>query len=495
MALTYERVIRVISQSPDKRKDFEVNNLLPWFRKKSDLFRNLKTELLFDIIKNLQFATKERDDVIIRQGDKGECMYILLRGQVTIFIQYATSKTEDTDERPPKPKPEQTAPDQAAPTAPAPASAQEESELIRKRLGTYVCSLVPGATFGEVALLSEDCIRTASIIADERTDLIVVDRQLYNRSVKYVLQKEFEDKSTFIATNPLFRGWAPRYHKQLTMALQKDICGYEGVLVKQGAPVTAIYFILSGEVKVVMDPQQHKTQYPRFRDHFAKDDRILATSSDQNGLADTPDSDDHSPRVSREQTNGFVQFQYRRRPTKKQLVEVCLLGVNESVGDAEVLLDLDTYMQTVICTQKTDVLVLEMKHYERLLAKRNPRTIDKMMENLEVKLDSRLTKHLEQSLPLVGLLLDKARVHNIQRRRQRLARQLSRQDRRQQTGPTRKTMANSFDNFVPTHGALVDMYGPGTVFHHIRKREQAKAQKEQKRQQVRRFVSPQRAHN
>ena len=67
-------------------------------------------------------------------------MYILLRGQVTIFIQYAT-KTEDTDERPPKPKPEPTAPDQAAPTAPAPASAKEESELIRKRLGTYVCSL------------------------------------------------------------------------------------------------------------------------------------------------------------------------------------------------------------------------------------------------------------------------------------------------------------------------------------------------------------------
>ena len=43
MALTYERVIRVISQAPDKRKDFEVTNLLPWFRKKSDLFRNLKT--------------------------------------------------------------------------------------------------------------------------------------------------------------------------------------------------------------------------------------------------------------------------------------------------------------------------------------------------------------------------------------------------------------------------------------------------------------------
>ena len=33
-------------------------------------------------------------------------------------------------------------------------------------------------------------------------------------------------------------------------------------------------------------------------------------------------------------------------------------------------------------------------------------------------------------------------------------------------------------------GALVDIYGPGTVFHHIRKRRQVKAQKEQKRQKV-----------
>ena len=43
MALTYERVIKVISEKPEKRKDFEVQNLLSWFRKKSDLFLNLKT--------------------------------------------------------------------------------------------------------------------------------------------------------------------------------------------------------------------------------------------------------------------------------------------------------------------------------------------------------------------------------------------------------------------------------------------------------------------
>jgi len=62
----------------------------------------------------------------------------------------------------------------------------------------------PGATFGEVALMSEDCVRTASIIADESSDLIVIDRELYNRSVKAVLKAEFEvsdNRLSFILTN------------------------------------------------------------------------------------------------------------------------------------------------------------------------------------------------------------------------------------------------------------------------------------------------------
>ena len=62
--------------------------------------------------------------------------------------------------------------------------------------------------------------------------------------MKYVLQKEFEDKSNFIANNPFFCNWAPKYKKQLAMALEKDVIAYDGVLTKQGEPLAAIYFIL-----------------------------------------------------------------------------------------------------------------------------------------------------------------------------------------------------------------------------------------------------------
>jgi len=41
-----------------------------------------------------------------------------------------------------------------------------------------------GRSFGELALINTDCVRNASIIADEPTDLIIVNRDLYNRSLK-----------------------------------------------------------------------------------------------------------------------------------------------------------------------------------------------------------------------------------------------------------------------------------------------------------------------
>lgn len=41
-----------------------------------------------------------------------------------------------------------------------------------------------GKSFGEVALMSEDSVRNATVIADEETDLLVISRELFNRSMK-----------------------------------------------------------------------------------------------------------------------------------------------------------------------------------------------------------------------------------------------------------------------------------------------------------------------
>lgn len=101
-----------------------------------------------------------------------------------------------------------------------------------------------GFSFGEVALIDETCVRTASIVADERTDLVIVDKALYTRSVKDIIAKEFEDKRDFIARSKLFSSWAPKYRKQLAMALYKEVWPYESTLVRQSDDVEFMYFIL-----------------------------------------------------------------------------------------------------------------------------------------------------------------------------------------------------------------------------------------------------------
>ncbi|KAH3792481.1 hypothetical protein DPMN_145978 [Dreissena polymorpha] len=44
----------------------------------------------------------------------------------------------------------------------------------------------------------------------------------------------------------------------------------------------------------------------------------------------------------------------------------------------EVLMDMETYMTSAICTERTEVSVLAMKNYERLFVKKHQRTIDVM---------------------------------------------------------------------------------------------------------------------
>ena len=43
MSNMFDKVVAVISKKPDLRQEFEIQGLMPWFRKKSQLFSQLKT--------------------------------------------------------------------------------------------------------------------------------------------------------------------------------------------------------------------------------------------------------------------------------------------------------------------------------------------------------------------------------------------------------------------------------------------------------------------
>ena len=129
-------------------------------------------------------------------------------------------------------------------------------------------------------------------------------------------------------------------------------------------------------------------------------------------------------------------------------------------------LDLKTYVQTVTATHKCDLYALDMKNYERLVVRRNPKTIEKLRDMADMKLSLRVQRFHDNQLPLLKTLL-----FHVRRRGER-------KQRKRHIGAFTTTGIPLSSDGLSQRGPLIDQYGPGTVYYRVKMRE--KAQREQR---------------
>ncbi|XP_061171730.1 uncharacterized protein LOC133181212 isoform X2 [Saccostrea echinata] len=344
MHTMYEKVVSVIAKPVEERTDIECLDLISWFRNKSSLFQSLKADIIKDVIRHCIFERPKRDDVIIKQGDNGDRLYIILRGKMSIYVLQDKENDQEVKQIIEK--------------------AVAKGKLERSALGQHVWTSVEGNTVGEIALIKDDCVRTASVVVDEDTDLMVVDRTLYNRSVRDVLEKEFHDKTYFVDTNPLFSYWSPKLKKSLAISLKREIHFYGSPIVRQGQPVGNLYIITEGEVEILIDQAGYKEQYPGV---WTEMKRLLPELL--------------PPEVP---VNITPSESLRQKKTMHKHFQMCLLGGNEIIGATETLLGLKTYMENANVTRKTELLSLSTGNYQRLFTKKSAtRSID-LLKNVMV---------------------------------------------------------------------------------------------------------------
>uniref|UniRef100_A0A1I8INU3 Cyclic nucleotide-binding domain-containing protein n=1 Tax=Macrostomum lignano TaxID=282301 RepID=A0A1I8INU3_9PLAT len=440
-----ERIVECISKPPVQRHDSELNELVGWFLTKCPL--KIKPDVAKDILRNCEFRESPRDDVIIRQGDQGDCFYICLTGKVSVYI--------NTEAVPDDPTEAQVLVDDSSDAA-----SGEKKELDRTKYGKYIVSFGAGRGFGELALINKDCVRNASIIADETTRLIVVNRALYNRSLKAVQEAEFKERIDFVNKCPVFDNWLARYKRQAAMSLRKEMFNFEMTIAKQGDALNGLYFILSGQAKLVVDIIQHYSQYPQLHLHDSPEDlqqrEIMGKLMEQNPADERSQSRRHQQLWDKPiRRRGYAAAEHRQ---SQRHVEISLIGPGEMIGDIEHGMDLSTYAQSVICVQPTEVFVLDSKNFERLvLNKRNQaQTLEILARKAETKLMSRVTRALDKQVPLIRNL-----CHRI------LESHRAEERRRQKADKERDFDVRDSDmsHFIPSRGPLIDPYGPGTVFY------------------------------
>ncbi|XP_055959244.1 uncharacterized protein LOC126832679 [Patella vulgata] len=267
-----------------------------------------------------------------------------------------------------------------------------------------------GKSFGEVALISEDSTRNASVIVDTDCDFLVVGRKLFNRSLKAYEESKYEMTKTFIRSHPYFTNWSPRFKRLLELSLRREVFPFESTIVKQGDRVKGVFFIVKGQANVTVEPGRHRQQYHQLwpfeagvdtysiEFEWLRESRKNAILRRYENPAVIPTKPDHVT-IRRKEGCGAVE---KKRQEKS--ICLCTLSDGEIIGDTELSMNLKTYMQTVVCTADTEVFMLDLKTYDRLVGRKNLGTVAKMKAHVVDKLETRLTLVAGDQIPLLRYL-------------------------------------------------------------------------------------------
>ncbi|PVD30366.1 hypothetical protein C0Q70_09630 [Pomacea canaliculata] len=400
MALLLDQVVEVIAKPPARRTEADVTAVCTFLREKSELLSKTDSATLPDIVLNCTYETADCDDVIIRQGEEGDRMYIILRGVIAIYIDAVMTGEEDPSNQSPTRRKE--SPD-----------TKKTSQPERAGYGRFITTYGPGRYFGEAALMAEDHVRNATIIANSRCDFLVIDQELFDRCLKDSQQKEFREIQNFVDTHPFFCHMSAKLKRLLQLSFCRETFAFDTTIVKQGDKRDRLVFITSGQANIIIEPGQHQKQYSHLWPFEAGIDvyyqefewlresrkkAILRMHRDPTLLHIKP------PSLQVRRHEGYAASERRR-----QDLQVCLCSVRdgEVLGDVELALNLSTYLQTVVCTTETQVLVLHMKNLERVTGRRNPVTMAVIREHAIAKLNTRRASKYGHQVQLLHYLYTK----------------------------------------------------------------------------------------
>ena len=214
----FQKTKELLEIPPSKREDktcLEIMNLT----KNLKIFENISRSIEHqNICNSLKLEVYKPNEIIIKQGDKGECLYHILHGVVSIQL----SITIDT-------------------------GIQDKSQVVnvQKNMG----ELTDGDFFGELALIY-NIPRTATITALTETTLIRIDRHPFNRYLKHLFEGQLEDQIEFMQLCPIFSKMPKNLLINLGIRANVKKFATGQIILKNESKCDSIYIIRRGTVKV-----------------------------------------------------------------------------------------------------------------------------------------------------------------------------------------------------------------------------------------------------
>lgn len=196
------------------------------------LFSALAHDVFLELLAGLERRTFQAGDVIVREGEPGHSMFVLVEGKADVVRQ------------------------------------GEDGQ------GTKVAHLGEGDFFGEIALVSEGR-RLASVVAAERAELLEVSRERMaeliarHPSVGEVVQEFYRERlvSNVMRSNPLFSGVPEGPRRALAEAFTPVSVEAGEQILSRGQAAPGLFLLLRGRCTVFhAHVDGRETPYPDMRE-------------------------------------------------------------------------------------------------------------------------------------------------------------------------------------------------------------------------------------
>jgi cAMP-dependent protein kinase regulator len=169
------------------------------------MFSALEDKELRIVIDAIEEVKGNEGDVIIKEGDQGDCMYVLEKGSLDCTKVFA-GQTEPT----------------------------------------FLKEYQPGEGFGELALLY-NAPRAATITAKSEYIIWKLDRDTFNNIVKDAAAKKREKYDNFLQTVEILKSMDPYERSKLGDAVKEEHFNKDHMIIREGDEGNVFYIITEGQ--------------------------------------------------------------------------------------------------------------------------------------------------------------------------------------------------------------------------------------------------------
>ncbi|OQR97443.1 hypothetical protein THRCLA_21932 [Thraustotheca clavata] len=224
----------ILNKKPEQRTAEEVDLVFEWVTKNENtnkLFSGIQDVICKSICREMTLYNAPPGTVVCYQGDFGDIFYIILAGQVSLYVDSTENRTPMEEEMRNN-------------------TIDYNDEHTRKSFGIFIRKIGAGGTFGELAVLDPSAQRTCTVVTNVQTSFICLKRAAYHRLIRACNGEEITfTQFEFVEDLYYFESWAHGDIQRLSNKLKPLTISADSFLLRHGNEVNSMFLIYSGIVQ------------------------------------------------------------------------------------------------------------------------------------------------------------------------------------------------------------------------------------------------------